>query len=109
MVGAKLSDGVWMRLNGSWASRMPEAETAGSTAQVTVGIIHFFAEKYDCNWDEWREECLEMRNELLARQNTERIFRDGQANAVHPSDYFDYWNDYDPSKEDLYFKIDDWD
>jgi hypothetical protein len=69
----------------------------------------FFAEKFDCNWDEWREECLAMRNELLARQNTERIFRDGQANAVHPSDYFDYWNDYDPSKEDLYFKIDDWD
>jgi hypothetical protein len=69
----------------------------------------FFAEKFDCNLDEWREECLAMRNELLARQNTERIFRDGQANAVHPSDYFDYWNDYDPSKEDLYFKIDDWD
>ena len=69
----------------------------------------FFAEKFDCNWDEWREEYLAMRNELLARQNTERIFRDGQANTVHPSDYFDYWNDYDPSKEDLYFKIDDWD
>ena len=45
----------------------------------------FFAEKFDFNWDEWREEYLAMRNELLARQNTERIFRDGQANTVHGS------------------------
>ncbi len=71
----------------------------------------FIAEKYECvsSWEDIREKYIRMRDEALKAQNTEKIFREGQCEMPQPQDYFDYWNEYDPTKEDLYFQIDDWD
>lgn len=71
----------------------------------------FRYEKYDYNWEELREEYIEMRDKAIEWQERERIFREG-LNEQMPEmqDFFDYWNDYNPVvQEDLHFKIDDWD
>ena len=70
----------------------------------------FRCEKYDYEWEPIREYYIQLRNEVMERQQTERIFREGQGDLPPQSqDFFNYWNDYDPTTEDLYFKIDDWD
>ena len=71
----------------------------------------FSYEKYDSDWDRIREYYIEMRNEAIARQCTERFFHEAQGDLPpQAQNFFDYWNDYDPaSQEDYYFKIDDWD
>ena len=68
-------------------------------------------EKYEFNWEELREEWIQERNEANERIERERIFREGQNELVpQPQDFFDYWNDYDPTvSEGLLCKIDDWD
>ena len=68
-------------------------------------------EKYDYDWEELREEWIQERNEAKERIERERIFREGQNDLVpQPKDFFDYWNDYNPSLHDadLLSKIDDW-
>ena len=67
-------------------------------------------EKYDYDWEELRNEYIEMRDEALERQQREQIFLDAQHEQVHqPLDFFDFWNDYTPVlQENLNFKIDDW-
>ena len=71
----------------------------------------FFCEKYESDWDEWRDFYLDMRNEAVERQQTERLFQEGQSMLPpQAQDFFDYWSDYDATtQEDFYFKIDDWD
>jgi len=70
----------------------------------------FRYEKYDYDWEELREDFIRMRNEALKRQETERIFREGQnEQAPQPQDFFTYWNNDNPVEENLNFKIDDWD
>ena len=68
-------------------------------------------EKYDFDWVELRNECVEMRDEALERQQREQLFCDAQLEYVsQPQDLFDYLNDYNPVlQEDLNFKVDDWD
>ena len=68
-------------------------------------------EKYDYCWEDMREDFIQERNAAVQQQETERIFREGQNElARRPQDFFEYWNDCEPSKqEDLNFKIDDWD
>lgn len=68
-------------------------------------------EKYDYSWEDMREDFIQKRNAALQQQETERIFREGKNEHAHePQDFFEYWNDSEPSKqEDLNFKIDDWD
>ena len=69
-----------------------------------------FYEKYDSDWDSVRDWFVEMRNEAVEHQQTERFFHEVQ--GEQPScakNFFDYWNDYNPmAQEDYYFKIDDW-
>ncbi len=66
--------------------------------------------EYDIDWDEWRDEIIAWRSELLANQQTMRIFREGQGDLPPSSqNFFDYWNDYNSDTEDYNFKIDDWD
>ena len=70
-----------------------------------------YYEKYDECWDEWRDYYLDLRNEAVSRQNAEQTFSEGQS-GVTPlcsQEFFGYWNDYDYTKQNLYFKIDDWD
>lgn len=52
-----------------------------------------------------------MISELLEGQQAEEVFREGQNElSPQPQNFFDYWNDDEPLKrEDIYFKIDDWD
>lgn len=71
----------------------------------------FFYEKYDYDWEEVRQEFIDMRNEALERQQTEQFFCDVQDERLPLSqNFFDYWNDYNPVlQEDLNYKIDDWD
>ena len=70
----------------------------------------FSYEKFDNEWERIREEYLQMRNEAVARQATERLFREGQGELPPcAQDFYDYWEDFDPTVQDLYFKIDDWD
>lgn len=71
----------------------------------------FSYEKYDSDWNRMREYYIEMRNEAIARQCTERLYHEAQGDQPpQAQNFFDYWNDYDPySQEDYYFKIDDWD
>lgn len=70
----------------------------------------FSYEKYDNEWLQLREEYVQMRNEALAEQATERLFREGQGELPPcAQDFFYYWQDFDPTTQDLYFKIDDWD
>lgn len=72
---------------------------------------YFRYEKFDYYWDDWRDYYLELRNEAMSRQKTERLFRQGQGELPpQGQDFFDYWNDCDPmTQEDYYFNIDDWD
>ena len=71
----------------------------------------FFCEKYESDWDEWRDFYVGMRNEAVERQQAERMFQEGQSmQPPQAQDFFDYWSDYDATtQEDFYFKIDDWD
>lgn len=71
----------------------------------------FFYEKYDYDWEEVRNEFIDMRDEALDRQQSAQFFCDVQDERLpQPQDFFDYWNDYSPVlQEDLNFKIDDWD
>jgi hypothetical protein len=71
----------------------------------------FFCEKYESDWDEWRDYYLDMRNEAVERQQAERLFQEGQSmQPPQAQNFFDYWNDYDTTtEENFYFKIDDWD
>lgn len=73
---------------------------------------YFRSEKYHygIDWEEWRDEIMSWRSELLANQQAARIFREGQGNLPPSSqNFFDYWTDCDSDAEDLNFKIDDWD
>ena len=71
----------------------------------------FFCEKYESDWDEWRDFYTNLRDEAVERQQTERIFLEAQSMLPpQAQDFFDYWSDYDATtQEDVYFKIDDWD
>ena len=68
-------------------------------------------EKYDSDWDEWREGYVRLRNEAVARQRRERMWHDVQGwLPPQAQDFFCYWSDYDPrAEEDYDFKVDDWD
>ena len=69
-----------------------------------------FYEKYDSDWDCWRDYYLQLRTEAIARQKTERLFREGQGELPPQShDFFCYWTDHNPTDQDLNFQIDDWD
>ena len=69
-----------------------------------------FYEKYDSDWDSWRDYYLQLRTEAIARQKTERVFREGQGELPPQSqDFFCYWTDHNPTDQDLNFQIDDWD
>jgi len=70
----------------------------------------FFCEKYESDWDEWRDFYVGLRNEAVERQQAERIFLEGQSmQPPQAQNFFDYWNDYDATtQEDFHFKIDDW-
>lgn len=69
----------------------------------------FRYEKFDSDWGEWREYYVGLRNESVERQQAERMFYEGLG-APQPLDFFDYWNDSNPTEqEDYNFKIDDWD
>ena len=70
----------------------------------------FSYEKYDSDWDYWRDYYLQLRTEAIARQKTERVFREGQGELPpQAQDFFYYWTDYNPTDQDLNFQIDDWD
>lgn len=70
----------------------------------------FSYEKYDYDWDAQRDHFLQMRDEAMARQATDRLFREGQGELPPcAQDFFYYWEDFDPTAQDLYYKIDDWD
>jgi len=70
---------------------------------------YFRYEKYDSYWDDLRDYYVKIRDEAMARQKTERLFREGLGELPpQAQDFFDYWNDYDSTAQDLYFKIDDW-
>lgn len=65
--------------------------------------------KYDNEWLRIREEYIEMREEAMSQQRTERIFKEGQGELPPKGqDFFYYWEDLDPTLQDLYFVIDDW-
>ena len=67
-------------------------------------------EWYDNDWEYWREYFINLREEALAEQKTERIFREGQGDLPpQAQDFFYYWEDFDPLEQNLYFKVDDWD
>ena len=69
----------------------------------------FSYEKYDSDWDYWRDYYLRLRTEGIANQMTERIFREGQGELPpQAQDFFHYWEDFDPTEQDLFFVIDDW-
>ena len=70
----------------------------------------FSYEKYDYDWNGIREEYVTLRREAKVRQRTERMFREGQGELPpQAQDFFYYWADFDPTTQDLNFKIDDWD
>ena len=71
----------------------------------------FFYEKYDSDWESTRNYYIEVRNNAVERQNSERFFHEIQGELPpQAQNFFDYWNDYDPNtQEDFSFKIDDWD
>lgn len=69
----------------------------------------FRYEKYDYCWDNWRDYFVKIRDEAIAQQKTERLFREGQGELPpQAQDFFDYWNDFDPTAQGHYYKIDDW-
>ncbi len=70
----------------------------------------FRYEKFDVDSDYWRDYFLTMRREAMQEQATQRLFREGQGELPpQAQDFFYYWEDFDPTEQDLYFKIDDWD
>ena len=70
----------------------------------------FFYEKYDSDWDSLRDYYLQLRTDAIARQETERVFREGQGELPpQAQDFFYYWTDFNPTEQDLNFQIDDWD
>ena len=70
----------------------------------------FSYEKYDSDWDYWRDYYLQLRTETIARQKTEQTFREGQDELPpQAQDFFHYWSDFNPTDQDLNFQIDDWD
>ena len=67
-------------------------------------------EWYDNDWERRREYYINLREDALAEQATNRIFRDGQGDLPPQSqDFFHYWSGFDPLAQDLHFKVDDWD
>lgn len=69
----------------------------------------FIYEKYDNDVTYWCEYFEKMRDDAIAQQATDRIFREGQGSLPpQAQDFFHYWEDFDPTLQDLYFKIDDW-
>lgn len=70
-----------------------------------------FYEKYDSDWDSVRDYYIEMRNEALEYQHSERLLYELQGEQPpQAQNFFDYWNDYNPlNQEDFYFEVDDWD
>jgi len=70
-----------------------------------------FYEKYDSDWDSVRDFYIEMRNEALECQHSERFFYEVQGEQPpQAQNFFDYWDDYNPiDQEDCYFEVDDWD
>ena len=70
----------------------------------------FYSEKYDADWDEWRDYYVALRDGAVGRQQTARLFDEAQPDgAPCPQDFFGYWNGDGEAQEDYYFKIDDWD
>lgn len=71
----------------------------------------FHYEKFDSEWDYWRDHYIRLRTEAMALQATNRIFCEGQGELPpQGQDFFHYWQeDADALQQDLYFKIDDWD
>ena len=70
----------------------------------------FRYEKYDNDINYWVDFFTKMRDEAVAQQTTDRIFREGQGYLPpQAQDFFYYWEDFDPTVQNLYFKIDDWD
>ena len=70
-----------------------------------------FYEKYDFDWGSERDTYINLRDRAVERQQTERLFYEGQ-DYLPPQaqNFFDYWSDYSPmAQEDFYFKVDDWD
>lgn len=70
----------------------------------------FSYEKYDNDWADQRQHYLQLRSEAMKWQATERLFRQAQGDLPpQAQDFFHYWEDFDPTAQDMYFKIDDWD
>lgn len=70
----------------------------------------FNCDKYDYDWLEQRQRWIALRSTAINEQATARIFREGQGELPpQAQDFFHYWADFDPTKQDLNFKIDDWD
>ena len=70
----------------------------------------FRYEKFDYYWDYYRNRFIEIRDEAIAKQKTDRLFREGQGELPSQAqDFFHYWEDFDPTVQDLYYKVDDWD
>lgn len=69
----------------------------------------FRFEKFDSDWLSVRERYVSLRDEAIANQATEQIFREGQGELPpQAQEFFGYWTG-DVVAQDLYFKIDDWD
>ncbi len=69
----------------------------------------FRFEKFDSDWLVVRERYVSLRDEAIADQATEQIFREGQGELPpQAQEFFGYWTG-DAAGQDLYFKIDDWD
>ena len=72
---------------------------------------YLYYEKYDYDWDSERDNYMDLRDEAVERQQTERLFYEAQGDLPpQAQNFFDYWSDYSPmAQEDYYFKVDDWD
>ncbi len=69
----------------------------------------FLQEKYGHDVAGWCAYFAKMRDDAIARQSTDRLFREGQGELPpQAQDFFQYWEDVDPTVQDLYFKVDDW-
>ena len=97
-------------LNRRYGLEQPEGRNSWEYWAGDGWYDSFSYEKFDNDRDYWRDYFLQMRDEAIARQATERTFRDGQDDLPpEAQDFFHYWEDYDPLEENLYFRIDDWD
>ena len=98
------------RLNIRYGWAQPEGRNCWEYYAGDGFYDSFCYEKFDNDWDRLREKYITIRSEAMAAQQTERILRDGQGELPpQAQDFFYYWEDFDPTEQDMYFKIDDWD